>query len=74
MSDEKTYTLLEAKRELVRMECGRHGHDWDILSTMAGPYALICGRGCGERYRVIPDGDTPTPGTRDPLPNPVDPC
>lgn len=46
-----TYTLDEARRELQLQECRAHGHDWDVISTMAGPIAISCAN-CGERRAV----------------------
>jgi hypothetical protein len=47
MSEQKTYTLEEARRELARRECEHHGHSWDVISTIgAGPEAVVCTQ-CG---------------------------
>lgn len=55
--EEPRYTLAEARMVMIRQECARRGHDWNILSTLGkGPVALHCDRGCGARRAVSDDG------------------
>lgn len=52
---EQTYTLAEARRELARQECQRHGHSWDVVSTLGdGPVSIVCGT-CGWSGSVTMD-------------------
>lgn len=54
-NDGKTYTLLEAKRELDRQECRHYGHSWDVVETLVQPVSVVCSR-CGTSYAVTPVG------------------
>ena len=57
-SAQDLYTLAEARREIQRLECQRHGHSWDVLSSLAGPEGIYCA--CGESYRVVRDTGAPS--------------
>lgn len=51
---EERLTEAEWTRRQAQRECSTYGHDWQILSTMAGPIALRCSRPCGDPgYRVV---------------------
>ncbi len=55
MTDEPTYTLDQAKRELDRRECTQHGHDFDVIVTGGGDVArVICAR-CGASWVTSPE-------------------
>jgi hypothetical protein len=51
---EKTFTLEEARKELARLECFRHGHDWNIVTWLGQetPSAITCNR-CGRTHGVL---------------------
>jgi hypothetical protein len=59
VSDEPRYTLNEAKLELNRQECARHGHDYNIIANPVGswrrdghePTEVVCDR-CKKRWTV----------------------
>lgn len=51
MTSEQTYTLMEARRKLARLECAAHGHDWTVIEKMSGPTHIRCER-CGESRKV----------------------
>ena len=56
MSERATERLTEAEWEQRRAsrECSTYGHDWQIVSTLAGPVSLVCARGCGDPgYAVV---------------------
>lgn len=41
-------TEAEWERKRASEECFRYGHEWEIVSTMSGPVALVCTRPCGD--------------------------
>lgn len=46
------YTLAEAQKALALQECGRHGHDWEIIVKFGGdPTHILCPR-CGKGWTV----------------------
>ena len=53
-TDERRYTLAEARRELAAQECGRYGHDYQIMVQKDEPVALECSR-CGRGWPVGPE-------------------
>lgn len=46
---EPRYTLAQARQRLAEDECAEHGHDYDIVTSDAGPVAIDCSR-CGRRW------------------------
>lgn len=48
---EQRYTLAEARLEMRRQQCSRHGHDFDIIQSMGEPVRLVCP--CGRYWSVI---------------------
>ena len=49
MTDEnERLTEAEWERRRAERECRIYGHDWEIISTLAGPAALTCARPCGD--------------------------
>lgn len=61
--DGKTYTIREAAKEIARQECRFHGHDWDVLTTFAGPSGIQCRR-CDEFHRLVPAANAPSEASR----------
>lgn len=61
MSQTQTYTLAEAQRENARQECGRWGHDIDMIEQAwtREPKAAICSRQCGHPGWVLIPVDQP---------------
>ena len=55
MTEEKRYTLAEARRELGRLECTGRGHSIDVVyeGLSVEPVAIVCGR-CGDSWAVQP--------------------
>ena len=58
MTDEPRYTLAEARVELARQECGRQGHNLEILlSDGTSPRSVWCRR-CNYSWVVaVPKGE-----------------
>lgn len=46
-TEEKRYTLEEARAEMARQECARHGHSWNVIQALTGgPMRIVC-ESCG---------------------------
>jgi hypothetical protein len=54
VTDERKYTLSEARQELARRECVEHGHDWHVVLMLGTnvPYSVACDR-CGQIHVVV---------------------
>lgn len=69
-SDEATFTLDEARRELAREECRRHGHDFQVIEQEirlghfrdGPPLEVRCGR-CWRRWQIVSSDDEGQPST-----------
>lgn len=57
MTEQRQFTLAEARLELQRRECAHHGHDFDILQRAGEPFRLICP--CGRTWSVTSDQEVP---------------
>lgn len=57
VNDEKRYTLSEARRILLKQECGVYDHDWDARYRLCSiiPDAFVCAR-CGRVVEVVEKG------------------
>jgi hypothetical protein len=55
VTEEKRYTLAEARREIARRECVGRGHDTKVICNglSTEPIRIVCGR-CGDSWAVQP--------------------
>jgi len=60
MSEGERLTEAEWERKRAWRECMDYGHDWEIVSTHAGPVRLFCARPCGDPGYSIVRSDTPS--------------
>lgn len=55
MSEERTYTLAEARLILAREACGRSGHTYTHITTGTGALVRVVCDNCGTAWSVAPE-------------------